>query len=916
MFNKNNLFELKIAIARVICYFQTKATVDSLINISEILMLEFIKSGSAKIKELYNRWANAILQGTHHHYFCKLPAWISWPAHNMLKLFYGGITVNTDQTALIQKIEPDAIIVYANKFQNYFEYLFYYTRYKKLKLPIPTIGLGYKVYLWQPVTQVFRIIFSKIDYLLRHGCLPNPYKAGYIRDALTGGNTAFLPLVEEKGFYRRFVKSETDPIQYLIEMQQGLDRPIYIVPHLMFFSRTPPRQKPSLLDVFFGTKTKPGKLRQIYTLFKTPERIFIEISTPLNLKEFINKPDHLGISSYHLALLLRRQLIIQFNRHRQSITGPVIKSREEIKESILTNERLGEIMTQQAHKKEVPIQKVYREAGEYLDEIAAKYNTSVIDIMAVIVRQFIRIMFDGISINNDMLNRIKSTARKGPLILVPCHKSHIDYLILSYIFYLNNMPAPHVVAGKNLFFWPLGPLFRAAGAFSIRRTFKGAVLYSKVFAEYIHKLLEDGFNIELFIEGGRSRTGKLILPQLGFLSILLSAYKNNACEDMNFVPIFVGYDRVPEEKSYLHELEGGKKEPESLRQVLRARRALKKKYGRIYVRITEPISLNSLLDQENLRLQDASQKEFNTLCRGIGHRIITAIDRATVVTPHALVASAALHFTESGFTQSRLLAHVETFMTHLFSQKATIADTLLLDHQQAANHVFDVYLQRKFIERLTPEKEPSGSEPLYQVNIGKRHNLEYYKNNCISFFIPAAFTSLLILEKDAFQFSASDLRGSYVSLQDLFRSEFNFDPDQSPERFVRKTLKAFIDDAILMPHPTLPETYNLTSAGFRKLRLFARMLKPYLEAYWIVLTFLKTSPRNDPAVKDRTKKILTHGERMYKGKEIERKEALSKIYFQNALDMFNTHGIKGAEDAENIEIFTQKFKTYLRVMAR
>jgi glycerol-3-phosphate O-acyltransferase len=332
--------------------------------------------------------------------------------------------------------------------------------------------------------------------------------------------------------------------------------------------------------------------------------------------------------------------------------------------------------------------------------------------------------------------------------------------------------------------------------------------------------------------------------------------------------------------------------------------------------MTEPISLKSLLDQENIRLQEASQKEFNTLCRGIGQRIITAIDQATVVTPHALVASAALHFTESGFTQSRLMANIETYMTHLSSQRAQIADTLMLDHREAVKHAFDIYLQRKFIERLTPEKEVTDSEPLYQVVVGKRHNLEYYKNNCISFFIPAAFTSLLILEKDAFQFSAADLRSSYLGLQELFKNEFTFDPDQSPERFVRKTLKAFIDDAILMPHPSLPETYNLTSAGFRKLRLYARLLKPFLESYWIVLTFLKTSPRNDSVSRDRTKKILTFGERMYKAKEIERREALSKIYFQNALDMFNANGIKGAENTEEIEFFTQKLKNYLRVMVR
>ncbi|MDX9788287.1 MAG: 1-acyl-sn-glycerol-3-phosphate acyltransferase [Desulfobacterales bacterium] len=878
-------------------------------------MMHLFKIWLEKITNTYNRWAGYALRNTHHHYFCELPAQISWPAHLLLKLFYRGLTVNTEQTAAIQKIEPNAIIIYANKFQSKFEYLFYYTRYKEHKLPIPEIGLGYKTRLWQPPTRVFRIFFSYFDYFLRHRRLQDPYETGYIQEALISGKSAFLTLIEEKGFYRRFVKAETDPVQYLIDVQQQIERPIYIVPHLMFFDRKPPRQTTGIVDIFFGTEAKPGKLRRFFTLFKNPEKIFFEISTPLNLKEFINEPGNRSLSSYHLAIHLRRKLIVQFNRHRQSITGPVLKSREELKENILTNERLRSIMVQHAEKREVSIHEVYKEASDYIDEIAARYNNSVLAVGAFVVRQIIRIMFDGISVNSDMLKQIKSAARQGPLILVPCHKSHIDYLILSYLFYMNNMPAPHVVAGKNLFFWPLGPFFRAAGAFSIRRSFKGAVFYSKVFAEYIHKLLEEGFNIELFIEGGRSRTGKLIMPQLGFLSILLNAYKNNACEDMNFVPIFVGYDRVPEEKSYLYEIEGGKKKPENLRQVLRARKALKKKYGRIYVRIAEPIPLKSLLEQKQIDLQDASQKTFNHLCRYIGQRLIHAIDRASVVTPHALVAGAVLHFTENGFTKAQMLGHIETFMTYILSQHVAIADTLLLNHTQAAKHVFNLYRNRRFIEQVTPEKDTAETAPLFTVNVAKRHNLEYYKNNSISFFIPAAFTALIILEKDAFQFSAADLRENYVFLQTLFKNEFNFDPDQSPERFVRKTLKAFIDDAILMPHPMLPDTYNLTSVGYRKLGLFARLIKPYLEAYWVVLSFLKANSKNAMKPKDRLKKIQTLGQRMYKGKEIERREALSRIYYENALDAYNAEGIKGGENTEEISTFAEKIRRYLDVTA-
>jgi len=190
---------------------------------------------------------------------------------------------------------------------------------------------------------------------------------------------------------------------------------------------------------------------------------------------------------------------------------------------------------------------------------------------AAILEWIINTIFEGISVNESGLARMKSMFKKGPVILLPCHKSHIDYLMISYIMFRNNMPCPHIVAGKNLSFWPLGTIFRGGGAFFMRRTFKGAELYAKVFSEYMKKLLSEGFNIELFIEGGRSRTGKLLPPKFGLMTILLNAFKEKACDDLLIVPVFFGYDRVLEEDAYLHEVEGGVKEPESVGQIFKAR---------------------------------------------------------------------------------------------------------------------------------------------------------------------------------------------------------------------------------------------------------------------------------------------------------------------------------------------------------
>ena len=857
------------------------------------------------------RFIDMVLKGTRNHYPCYLPGNKGFLSNFILKRFFSGIKINKDQLSRVQNIPKDAIVVYVTRYKSYFGYLFSHTRYQKDKLPFPEIGFDYKVFVWQPVLQIIRILIAHADYFFRNFALPDPYTSGYIREELINGRTAFLSLVDKKGFYRRFVKAKGDPIQYLIEMQQSIDRPIYLIPQLIFFGKEPSRSIPTIVDILFGSGEKPGIMRRLFTLFRKPDTVFAEISEPVNLKSFLELEENRELDVESLSFALRRQLLHQINRHRQSIIGPILKSQMEFKEAILTNDRLRGFLKSYSKNKNIPIQKVYKKANSYLDEIAAKYNTVIIKIAEVLLQWIFNTMFEGITVNDDMLNRIKSMSQKGPLILIPCHRSHIDYLVLSYLLYKNNMPCPHVAAGKNLSFWPVGPIFRGGGAFFIRRTFRGALLYSRVFAEYIHQLLEEGFNIEFFIEGGRSRTGKMILPKLGLLSILLNAYKNKTCEDMIFVPIYIGYDRVLEESSYLNELEGGQKKPESLMQVLKARKFLEKKYGRVYLKFHEPISLREVLSQEGTPLEDMTSKEQNALCRNLGHRIINAINNVSVVTSHGVVASALLNTSKKRFSYEQLMFRVETYMAYLFSQRVALSDTLLMNQANAVDHAIDSYVQRKFISRIPGEKGNQSLDTQFTVNEGRRLNLEYYKNNCVAHFVPAAFTSLAILEKDAFQFSASDLHATYTFLQDLFKYEFAYDIEKTAEYYVRKSIKVFIDDAILMPHPTMPDTYNLTSAGFRKLKCFTCFLKTYFESYWVVLHYYMKYPQNSIKPKERLKKNETMGNRMYKNREIERKEALSKINFQNAADFFTTHGVKGSDNKEKIEFYYDTLRRYM-----
>jgi len=874
-------------------------------------MFTAIKTNWTNFKNKIRNWIDTKLQDTHNHYLSFLPEKTGLFAFSILRLFYSGIKTDPQQLSKIKTLKKEGIIVYAIKYRSSFDYLFAYTQFKQHKIPFPNLAMGYKLLIWQPLSRLFQIFLAHLDYGFKNRSLLNPFENNYYKQELLQGRTALLHLIEKGGFYRRFVKEETDPVQHLIEIQKTIAKPIFLVPQLTFFDKNPHRNAPLVIDLFFGTKENPNKIRRFLTLLRNPGKVFVELSEPLNLEHFLQESENKDKTIASLTIELRHRLLFQLNRHRQSITGPILKSSVELKESILATDHFQSFMKTYAQKRDQPIQQVQKKADEYLDEIAARYRLAFVKALALAVKWVLKTMFEGISVNDDMFARIKTMAQKGPLIFVPCHKSHIDYLIISYMLYAHNMPSPHIAAGKNLSFWPLGTIFRRAGAFFIRRSFGGAALYSKVFSAYIQKLLEEGYNIEFFIEGGRSRTGKLILPKLGFLSILLKAYKNNACEDMIFVPIYVGYDRVLEESSYLREIEGGKKEPERFIDVIRARKFLKKRYGRIYLNFHEPISLNRLLSQLESPLEKLTQKEQNAFCRNIGHRIINAITGIAVVTPHGLVASALLNHSKSRFSLDDIMTSIEIYLRYLSSQNVQLADTLRLDHFSAIEQAFDAYLQRKIIEQIPKTKEDPQTDDLFKVNVARRPILEYYKNNCIAYFIPPAFTSLAILERDSFQFSASELRENYIFFQNFFKNEFAYNVDLPPEYSIRKSLKAFIDDAVIIPHHTLPDTYTLTPAGLKKLKYFSRFLKTYFESYWVILAFLTRSTQNSIRSKTQLKKIQALGARMYKRREIGQNEALSKINFQNAIDYFSSQGIKGSDNKDQLDFYSARVQKYL-----
>ena len=837
-----------------------------------------------------------MLGNTYDYFLCFYPGNVGYFMKQIIKRLVNKLDFDDHNIKKIQAIDKESIVVYTSKNKRSLDFLYTHTKLKELDLPYPQIGFDFTFFFLLPVRRLFQFFLCHLDYFFHNFHFLDAYSSNYITKELLNGTTGFISLIEEEDFYKRFIKSSPDPLFVSIELQKNIKKPIVIIPENIIYITKPMKKDPGIVDLFFGTHAKPGRIKRYFTILRHPEKIKVEIATPINLKAFIEQSSIAQLDSESQAHKLRSHLVDILNRQIKSITGPVLKSRQEITEDILTKKALREYLADYASQNDQTLAKTHKKAAVYIKEIAANYSLQIINVASWILTWAFKNLYEELIVNQNEINRMREMSTKAPLVLVPCHKSHLDDLLLPYVMFHNNMPCPHIAAGKNLSFWPLGPLFRRAGAFFIRRTFKGAPLYSKIFSSYLEKLLYEGFNIKIFIEGGRSRTGKLLAPKPGGLGMLINAYNSGACPDLYFVPIFIGYDRVLEEDAYLKEIEGGKKSPETLKGLISARKFLKKKYGKVYMRFDEPVSIKEYIKEQNFDISKTSTKEYMQFVKNFGYKLINSINSNSVATPHGIIASAVLNCPRNSFTKKLMTARLNTYMNMLVFLNAELSETLLIDPENTLNSVINTFISRNFIELADEDDNEITEQTIFIVKDNKRAILDYYKNSVISFFVNFAYTAVAILEIDRFQFAASDLTRRFNFLEAMFIDEFFFDDQTTGEEDIAKALKGFINEGILVPDAADFDMFNITSKGLRKLKWFAAFLLPFLESYKTTLLYFEKYGPEKHKGKDRVKKIQSMGTKLYKGKIITLKESLSQINYKNSANFFTKAGVVTAKD--------------------
>ena len=566
--------------------------------------------------------------------------------------------------------------------------------------------------------------------LLELGC-----EASRLPEPLTldpNAPNAYFCLNHREGFWgRRSARGDARSTSLKVDPAIGDELATRLVPVSIYWGHQPDRAL-SLWKVLLSDQwASTSKFRKILCIALTRRHILVHFGDPLDVDELTNDLPSAALKTKRIHRLLRRH----FKSQKQSIIGPDLSHRRTLLDELLAAPAVDAAIMTVAEASERPRHRVAAQAYRYASEIASDQSYRVIRFFSIILTWLWNRLYNGIEVSH--LERVRAVSDNAEIVYVPCHRSHIDYLLLSYVLYHNGLALPHIAAGINLNLFLVGPLLRRAGAFFMRRSFKEDLLYKAVFDEYIHLLLSKGYSLEYFVEGGRSRTGGMLTPRPGMINMTLRGYYRDHHRDIQFVPVYFSYERVLEISSYLDERKGHQKKTESLRDLFGVFRYFKLDFGQVSVNFGEPISLEQFLSMRvDSDLEMIEPDKHKAICRELGHHIVQGINAAIPVNPTQILATLFVHAGHLEIPEERLRRQLR-FLTTLIE-----ADQISSIFDQSDAQIIDYFLSTSGAERQLRD-----GEPMITITPGGLIDMRYYSNSVTHLFVlPSLIANRLIQE--------------------------------------------------------------------------------------------------------------------------------------------------------------------------
>jgi glycerol-3-phosphate O-acyltransferase len=563
------------------------------------------------------------------------------------------------------------------------------------------------------------------------------------------------------------------------------------------------------------------------------------------------------------AHFVSRQARLALDRSERALLGHRYKVPKEVTEAIVDSPDFRAEVARLADRLGLTEQEAMVRAEADLDSLVASMSPVAVDLLSSTLRPLHAYAWD-VQADTAGLDRLRALNREHALVFLPSHRSYADPLLLADVLAEHDFPPNHVLGGDNLRFWPIAPLARRAGIVFIRRSFSDDEIYKLALREYLGFLLAKRFNLEWYMEGGRSRTGKLRPPRYGLLAYVAEAIARGRAEDAWLVPVAITYDQLREVSAMAAEQAGAAKKAEGLGWLAAYARGQLARIGTVYVRFAEPISLRAALPPGG---PDGDKDAWRLALQKVAFEAAVRINRVTPATATALVTLALLGVRDRALTLGQVRGVLEPLRRYL-AERGLPYSREILETDGGVQRVLGALSQQNVVTIYA-----GGEEPVYAIERGQHLVAAFYRNSAIHHFLDRAVAELVLLSAPA------DRWDEAMRLRDQLKFEFFF-PDKAAYRAV---LRAELD--------RLDPGWETVADGRAVLEhcdllVANRVLRSFLDAQLVVAERLAARPAHLPVEeKEFLDECRGVGQQMLLQGRLHGPESLSRELFASALKL-------------------------------
>ena len=623
-------------------------------------------------------------------------------------------------------------------------------------------------------------------------------------------------------FSRRSVPRDLSELGAWLEAAEEVE----VLPVAIFWGRAPSRDHSWIKLWFSEDWGLSGRVRRVFRVLVHGRDVLVKVGDPISVTELASEddPEH-----KRAQRKLGRMLRVYFQQQRSATVGPDLSHRRLLLEEVLQSPLVVEAVRREVRGKARATEtRVRARAARYAREIAADYSYPMVRMLDRVLAWLWNRLYSGIEVEH--LAGLADIEAGAEVVYVPCHRSHIDYLLLGFVIFRQGLAPPHTAAGINLNFPLIGSVLRRGGAFFIRRSFQGNALYAAVFRSYLRQILERGFPVKYFIEGARSRTGKLLKPKLGLLLMTVEAYMANRSRPIVFVPVYFGYEKLIEGPTFLGELRGRRKRRETLGGFLRSLQALRGRFGQVQVSFAQPIALEAMLDSVRPDWRDATLEEHfrpewvGQVVAQLGDRILTAINEAAVVNSVSLVALVLLCTPKEAIVEVELKAQLELYLELFDRARYSKRAVCSVASAEAAIR------QSESLGWLERKRHPLGD--ILRMHERTAILASYFRNNIVHLFVLPGLLAAAFANRN--HLTWREVEGLVANLHACLRKELYLSPGTLARRL--KALRDAMEELGLLEQRN--DTWASNPSTAAQLELCAQIVRPFLERYYLGVAVL------------------------------------------------------------------------------